>query len=46
MKNFLICFCFLTIQAVFSQQETVKDTIKTTELNEVVMQYKKKRIDQ
>ncbi len=46
MKNFLICFSFLTIQAVFSQQETVKDTIKTTELNEVVVQSKKKSIEQ
>ena len=46
MKNFLICCSFLTIQAVFSQQETVKDTIKTTELNEVVVQSKKKSIEQ
>lgn len=46
MKNFLICFSLLTIQAIFAQQETAKDTTKTTELNEVVVQSKKKSIEQ
>jgi len=46
MKIFLICFSLLTIQAVFAQQETAKDTTKTTELKEVVVQSKKKSIEQ
>ncbi len=42
MKIFLICFSLLTIQAVFAQQETAKDTTKTTELMKLWFNLKRK----
>lgn len=46
MRYFLASLSILAFQFVVAQQETPKDTIKTTELNEVVLQAKKKSIEQ
>jgi hypothetical protein len=46
MRNFLIFLSFLTFQFSIAQEETAKDSVKTTELNEVVVQSKKKSIEQ
>jgi hypothetical protein len=46
MRNFLICLSFLTFQFSLAQEEIAKDTTKTTELKEVVVQSKKKSIEQ
>jgi hypothetical protein len=40
MRNFLICLSFLTFQFSLAQEEIAKDTTKTTELKEVVVQSK------
>ena len=45
MRYILICLSFLTFQ-LSSAQEQSKDTTKTTQLNEVVIQSKKKSIEQ
>lgn len=45
MRSFLTCLSFLTIQFSFAQEKT-KDTVKVTELKEVVIQSKKKSIEQ
>lgn len=44
MKSFLTCLSFLIIQFSFAQEKT-KDTVKVTELKEVVIQSKKKSIE-
>ncbi len=46
MKHFLISLSFIFFQLSIAQQETSKDSIKTTELKEVVVQSKKKSIEQ
>ena len=46
MRNFLIFLSVLAFQFSVAQEETVKDSVKTTELNEVVVQSKKKSIEQ
>ena len=46
MRNFLIFLSVLAFQFSVAQEETVKDSTKTTELNEVVVQSKKKSIEQ
>ena len=46
MKKFLIYFSLLTFQVVSAQEETAKDSTKTTALKEVVVQSKKKSIEQ
>ena len=45
MRSFLTCLSFLIIQFSFAQEKT-KDTVKVTELKEVVIQSKKKSIEQ
>ena len=46
MRNFLIFLSALAFQFSIAQEETAKDSVKTTELNEVVVQSKKKSIEQ
>lgn len=46
MRNFLIYLFILIFQFSIAQEETAKDSTKTTELKEVVVQSKKKSIEQ
>ncbi|MDP2160527.1 MAG: TonB-dependent receptor [Flavobacterium sp.] len=46
MRNFLLCLFIFAFHFVQSQQETTNDTIKTTELKEVIVQSTKKSIEQ
>ena len=46
MKNFLVFFSFLTFNSLMAQEAPTKDSIKSTELKEVVVQSKKKSIEQ
>lgn len=46
MKYFLICLSFLTFQFSIAQKEESNDSTKVTELKEVVVQSKKKSIEQ
>lgn len=46
MKPFLFVLFFICSFSLFAQQESVLDSTKTTELKEVVVDFKKKSIEQ
>lgn len=46
MKYTFTCLVLVTFNFLFAQKETQKDSIKTTELKEVVLQSKKKSVEQ
>ena len=46
MKYVFVCLSFLTVNFLIAQEKTEKDSIKTTELKEVVLQSKKKSVEQ